>query len=179
MDRRTCRYMQCIYDDHLGKISRAALSYFFDIYLLFFLASSSSSSSSPSQPRSPHSYIKHSFLHSPSFESHPSNYFNLDHPPSQLITTFKERTKHKTVLIFPFDDTHPFTPTNTMASPATTNSGSSTHSKHPYKEPKQIEGLKNFRELLGPDSEKFDDGVSEKSSLCMQTLVLIQNEHQE
>ncbi|KAF9322344.1 hypothetical protein BG000_002675 [Podila horticola] len=45
-----------------------------------------------------------------------------------------------------------------MSSPATTNSGSSTHSKHPYKEPKQIEGLKNFRALLGPDNEKFDDG---------------------
>ncbi|KAF9331302.1 hypothetical protein BG006_005829 [Podila minutissima] len=45
-----------------------------------------------------------------------------------------------------------------MSSPAATNSGSSTHSKHPYKEPKQIEGLKNFRALLGPDNEKFDDG---------------------
>ncbi|KAF9946309.1 cytosolic factor, phosphatidylinositol/phosphatidylcholine transfer protein [Mortierella alpina] len=34
----------------------------------------------------------------------------------------------------------------------------STHSKHPYKEPKQVEALASFRTLLGPDNEKFDDG---------------------
>ncbi|KAI8349238.1 CRAL-TRIO domain-containing protein [Mortierella sp. GBAus27b] len=36
-------------------------------------------------------------------------------------------------------------------------SAASTHSKHPFKEPKQVEALNNFRALLGPDNEKFDD----------------------
>ncbi|KAF9408161.1 hypothetical protein BGZ94_002427 [Podila epigama] len=36
-------------------------------------------------------------------------------------------------------------------------SSASIRSKHPFKEPKQIEALKNFRALLGPDNEKFDD----------------------
>ncbi|KAG0248079.1 hypothetical protein BG011_000552 [Mortierella polycephala] len=44
-------------------------------------------------------------------------------------------------------------------SPSTTgSSAASAHSKHPFKEPKQVEALKNLRVLLGPDNEKFDDG---------------------
>ncbi|KAF9272081.1 CRAL-TRIO domain-containing protein [Linnemannia elongata] len=43
--------------------------------------------------------------------------------------------------------------------PSTTgSSAASIRSKHPYKEPKQVEALKNFRALLGPDSDKYDDG---------------------
>ncbi|KAG0280275.1 hypothetical protein BGZ95_010713 [Linnemannia exigua] len=43
--------------------------------------------------------------------------------------------------------------------PSTTgSSAASIHSKHPYKEPKQVEALKNFRALLGPDNVKYDDG---------------------
>ncbi|KAF8931447.1 cytosolic factor, phosphatidylinositol/phosphatidylcholine transfer protein [Dissophora ornata] len=37
-------------------------------------------------------------------------------------------------------------------------SAASTRSKHPYTDPKQVEALASFRELLGPDNEKFDDG---------------------
>lgn len=53
--------------------------------------------------------------------------------------------------------------------PSTTgSSAASIRSKHPYKEPKQVEALKNFRALLGPDSVKYDDGVS--YFLCFSTF---------
>ncbi|KAF9203325.1 hypothetical protein BGZ49_006536 [Haplosporangium sp. Z 27] len=41
---------------------------------------------------------------------------------------------------------------------STSSSASSIHSKHPYKDPKQVEALNGFRDLLGPSNEQFDDG---------------------
>ncbi|KAF9365930.1 cytosolic factor, phosphatidylinositol/phosphatidylcholine transfer protein [Mortierella sp. NVP85] len=44
----------------------------------------------------------------------------------------------------------------TLPTPSSS-AAASTHSKHPFKEPKQVEALSKFRTLLGPDNEKFDD----------------------
>ncbi|KAF9155750.1 hypothetical protein BGX21_004257, partial [Mortierella sp. AD011] len=47
----------------------------------------------------------------------------------------------------------PSTNVSSAASPTT-----SIASKHPYKEPKQVEALAGLRELLGPSNENYDDG---------------------
>ncbi|KAF9954402.1 cytosolic factor, phosphatidylinositol/phosphatidylcholine transfer protein [Modicella reniformis] len=49
--------------------------------------------------------------------------------------------------------------------PTPDSSAASTYSKHPFKESKQVEALNNFRTLLGPDNEKFDDANGAKTQL--------------
>lgn len=51
----------------------------------------------------------------------------------------------------------PSTCVSSATSPAT-----SIHSKHPFKEPKQVEAIAALRELLGPSNDQYDDGVSQQ-----------------
>jgi len=63
------------------------------------------------------------------------------------------------------------TPPSTTGSSAT-----SVHSKHPYKEPKQIEAIKDLRALLGPDNEKHDDAVSSSPpSMLLYCCLILDN----
>ncbi|KAG0321370.1 hypothetical protein BGZ99_003952 [Dissophora globulifera] len=50
------------------------------------------------------------------------------------------------------------TPSSIASSAASATSATSASSKHPFKDPKQIEAIAAFRVALGADNEKFDDG---------------------